>query len=72
MIVAIFGKPGSGKSTAAARFIRINEKKKNKYYLKLEKSKLYNYLVSKGTKFTSFLIGLLYRKKLAHCKMNLQ
>ena len=41
MIVAIFGKPGSGKSTAAAAVVHKNNVKKEKYYKKLEKSKLY-------------------------------
>ena len=62
MIVAVFGKPGSGKSTAAARFIRINNKKKLKYYHKLEKSKLYKKLQSKNTKISNYLINLLYKK----------
>ena len=41
MIVAIFGKPGSGKSTAAAAVVHKNNVKKEKYYKKLEKSKIY-------------------------------
>lgn len=62
MIVAIFGKPGSGKSTAAAAFIQKNKTKKLKYEKRIAKSKLYKKLSLKDSKFNTFLINLLFSK----------
>lgn len=62
MIVAIFGKPGSGKSTAVAAFIQKNKRKKEKYEKRILKSKLYRKLVLKNTKFSNKLVDILYRK----------
>lgn len=63
MITAIFGKPGSGKSTAAARFIRINNKKKDKYYKRISKSKLYKKLNDNlPNKFYQLILNKMYSK----------
>ena len=62
MIVAVFGKPGSGKSTSAAAFIQKNKKKRLKYEKKISKSKLYQKLISKDTKFNQLLINMLFSK----------
>lgn len=44
MIITLFGKPGAGKSTVIAQFIQLNKKKKERYYKRVEKSKLYHHL----------------------------
>lgn len=44
MIIPGFGNPGCGKTTLAAFVVARNEKRKNKYYKKLSKSKLYKWL----------------------------
>jgi hypothetical protein len=44
MIIIGFGNPGSGKTTLIADFVRINDKKKNKYNKKNSKSRLYRFL----------------------------
>ena len=62
MIVAIFGKPGSGKSTAAAAFIQKNKRKKEKYYKRIEKSKLYKKITSKDSRLNKILLRFLYTK----------
>lgn len=63
MIVAIFGKPGSGKSTAAAAFIQKNKKKKEKYYKRLEKSKFYKWCNNHTNWFTKGLLNIFFSKK---------
>ena len=44
MIITLFGKPGAGKSTVIAQFIQLNKKKKEKFYKRVSKSRLYHYL----------------------------
>lgn len=63
MIVEIFGKPGSGKSTAGAAFVQKNKRKKLRYEQRIAKSKLYKKLTSKESKFNTFLVNLLFSKK---------
>ena len=55
MIVAIFGKPGSGKSTGAAAVVHKNNVKKEKYYTKFEKSKLFLKLSTEKTYKNKFI-----------------
>lgn len=60
MIVTLFGKPGAGKSTVAAQFIQWNKRKKDKYYKKIGKSKLYAFAMKNIDKWYGRYI---YNKK---------
>lgn len=64
MIVTIFGKPGAGKSTIGAFFCVMNERKKNKYYKKVNKSKLYRFASDHDDSFYGkFILDFFYKKK---------
>lgn len=63
MIIALFGKPRAGKTTIAAAVVQTNKRKKNKYYKRISKSKLYPWVQShKDTWYGRLLDKLLYSK----------
>jgi hypothetical protein len=64
MIVTIFGKPGAGKSTIAACFVQMNKRKKDKYYKRTNKSRIYKFLSSRTHKwYWNIIYNFLYKKK---------
>lgn len=55
MITIIYGVPGCGKSTIMASMVQMNKRKKEKYYNRVSKSKLYKWLNSINVKHIDIL-----------------
>lgn len=64
MITIVFGKPGAGKSTTIAFVVQENKKKKDKYYKRIGKSRLYKALDKEdAVKLKKKLKAFLYPKR---------
>lgn len=68
MITEVFGTPGCGKSTLMASIVQINKRKRDKYYKRVGKSKLFNFLYVKNKIATNKLSSPRVQHKILHFK----